>query len=170
MASPNRKNFRLTTEAKDMLIRLSDKLGLSEAGVVEMAIRRLAEQEGVKLMATDICEKCGINPKGYGKYLCFDCAFAENKKIIEAGLPGGLHNYHKVVNAAGQTVGLVWDQWRERPDWPDIITPEQDAELKQVYQNIAEEARNAPATPAPKLWPPHPLDDEITIAEWEKEN
>ena len=42
------KAFRLSENAVDLLTRLCEKLGLSQASVLEMSIRKLAEQEGVE--------------------------------------------------------------------------------------------------------------------------
>ena len=41
-------SLRLTSEAKRLLVALALKLGLSQAGVIELAIRRLAEIEKVE--------------------------------------------------------------------------------------------------------------------------
>ena len=38
-------SIRLTPEAKRLLIELAKKLGISQAAVIEIAIRRLAQQE-----------------------------------------------------------------------------------------------------------------------------
>lgn len=46
---PNRVRigFNLSKEAKDLIERLAKHLGLSQTGVVEMAIRELARQKGI---------------------------------------------------------------------------------------------------------------------------
>jgi predicted DNA-binding protein len=41
-------SVRLTTEAKEMVEKISEKLGITKNGVVEMSIRRLAELENIK--------------------------------------------------------------------------------------------------------------------------
>ncbi len=41
-------SLRLSPEAKRLLIELAKKLGVTQAAIVEIAIRRLAETEGVK--------------------------------------------------------------------------------------------------------------------------
>lgn len=47
---PNRipKAFRLSENAVNLITKLCEKLGLSQASVLEMAIRKLAEQEGIE--------------------------------------------------------------------------------------------------------------------------
>jgi hypothetical protein len=47
----NPKNFRLTDEAEALLLLLSKRLGVKQVGVMELAIRRLAQAEGVSLTA-----------------------------------------------------------------------------------------------------------------------
>jgi len=42
------KSLRITPEADRLLALLAEKLGLSQTSVMELAIRRLAEQEQVK--------------------------------------------------------------------------------------------------------------------------
>lgn len=41
--------FRLTPEAKQIIEEASQKLGVSQADIVEMAIRKFAQAEGVEL-------------------------------------------------------------------------------------------------------------------------
>lgn len=41
--------IRLSEEAKRLLRLLAQKLGQSQAGIIELAIRRLAEAEGIKV-------------------------------------------------------------------------------------------------------------------------
>lgn len=41
-------SFRLSPEAMGMLDRLKERTGLSQAGILELAIRRMAEAEGVR--------------------------------------------------------------------------------------------------------------------------
>jgi len=41
-------SLRLTPEAKRLLEELAKKLGISQAAIIEIAIRRLAETENVK--------------------------------------------------------------------------------------------------------------------------
>ena len=41
-------NVRLTAEGKRLLDELTKKLGVSQAAIIEMAIRKFAEQENVK--------------------------------------------------------------------------------------------------------------------------
>jgi predicted DNA-binding protein len=41
-------NVRLTPEAKRLLDELVKKLGVTQAAIIEMAIRKFAEQENVK--------------------------------------------------------------------------------------------------------------------------
>lgn len=43
-----RVTARLTSEAKDMLLAVCNKLGVGESAVVEMAIRAFAEEHGIK--------------------------------------------------------------------------------------------------------------------------
>lgn len=43
----DRLGFALTKDAQKLLKQLKAKLGVSQAGVVELAIRRLAQAEGV---------------------------------------------------------------------------------------------------------------------------
>lgn len=40
-------SIRLTSEAKRLIKKLADKLGVTQASIIEIAIRRLAEIEGV---------------------------------------------------------------------------------------------------------------------------
>lgn len=49
MTTKVQSSIRLTEDAKQLRKLISDKLGLSESAVVELAIRRLAELEGVKV-------------------------------------------------------------------------------------------------------------------------
>jgi predicted DNA-binding protein len=48
MRKNNPTSIRLTPEAARLLKQLAKKLGITQAGVVEIAIRRLAEIEKVK--------------------------------------------------------------------------------------------------------------------------
>jgi len=41
-------SIRLTPEAKSLIKELAKKLGISQAAIMEIAIRRLAESEGVR--------------------------------------------------------------------------------------------------------------------------
>jgi len=41
-------SIRLSVEGKRLQKALADKLGLSESAVIELALRRLAEQEGIE--------------------------------------------------------------------------------------------------------------------------
>lgn len=41
-------SYRMSAVAKALLAQLAQKLGLSQTAVIELAIRRLAEAEGVK--------------------------------------------------------------------------------------------------------------------------
>lgn len=41
-------SIRLTSEAKELIERLSQKLGINQTSVIEMAIRVLAEKEKVR--------------------------------------------------------------------------------------------------------------------------
>lgn len=43
------KNLRISPAADTLIRALADKLGLSQTSVMELAIRKLAEAEGVKL-------------------------------------------------------------------------------------------------------------------------
>jgi predicted transcriptional regulator len=66
--------FRLSDEAKDLLEGLGKKLGLSDTAVVEMAIRRLAEQENInredKTMASmRTFTQGGFGVKGWETFL-----------------------------------------------------------------------------------------------------
>lgn len=47
MSNKEAISFRLTPEAIRLIKRLADKLGVSQAAVMEMAIRKFAEQEGI---------------------------------------------------------------------------------------------------------------------------
>jgi hypothetical protein len=38
-------SYRLSEECRDLLVRLAEALGLSQAGVIEMAVRKLARLE-----------------------------------------------------------------------------------------------------------------------------
>ena len=40
--------IRISQEAKDLLIKLAEHLGISQTAVLELAIRRLAEQEKLR--------------------------------------------------------------------------------------------------------------------------
>lgn len=42
------KSFRLTEDAEKLLEGLSQKMGVKHTGVMEIAIRQMAEREGVK--------------------------------------------------------------------------------------------------------------------------
>ena len=44
----NATSIRLTSEAKQLIERLSNKLGINQTSVIEMAIRVLAEKENVR--------------------------------------------------------------------------------------------------------------------------
>ncbi len=44
---PAQKAFRMSDDGRELLAQLADRLGLKETGVVELAIRRLAQAEGV---------------------------------------------------------------------------------------------------------------------------
>jgi predicted DNA-binding protein len=44
----NATSIRLTPEAKELIARLSQKLGVNQTSVIEMAIRVLAEKEKVR--------------------------------------------------------------------------------------------------------------------------
>ncbi len=48
MKKEKQTNVRLSSEAIRLLIELTKKLGISQAAILEIAIRRLAEQENVK--------------------------------------------------------------------------------------------------------------------------
>lgn len=41
-------SIRLTPEAKELIERLSEKLGINQTSVIEMAVRVLAEKEKVR--------------------------------------------------------------------------------------------------------------------------
>lgn len=51
------KNFRLSDDGEAYLLALTEHLGLKQTGVVELALRKLAQAEGVTLprkgMSTD---------------------------------------------------------------------------------------------------------------------
>ena len=49
MANKILKSFRISVVGKAILESLTDKLGTSQAAVVEMALRRLAEREGIRI-------------------------------------------------------------------------------------------------------------------------
>ena len=42
-------SFRLTDDAKELLLLLKQKMGIDKTDVVEVAIRKLAQSEGVQL-------------------------------------------------------------------------------------------------------------------------
>lgn len=42
-------SFRLSPTALELIGRLTGKLGLSQAGVIEMAVRKLAQTEGIQM-------------------------------------------------------------------------------------------------------------------------
>ena len=42
------RSIRLSEEARRLLALLSERLGLNQTAVIELAIRRLAEREGIK--------------------------------------------------------------------------------------------------------------------------
>jgi predicted transcriptional regulator len=47
--SPKRSTtFRLTDHARALILRLAEKLGVSQTAVLELAVRKLAKTEGVK--------------------------------------------------------------------------------------------------------------------------
>lgn len=48
MANKESVGFRLTPEAIALIKKLAKKLGVSQADIVEMAIRKKAEEEGVQ--------------------------------------------------------------------------------------------------------------------------
>ena len=48
MSGKEPRHFRLSADARRLLALLQAKLGLSGTAVVELAIRRLAEREGVR--------------------------------------------------------------------------------------------------------------------------
>lgn len=50
---PAQKAFRMSDDGRELLAQLADRLGLKETGVVELAIRRLAQAEGVELSHTN---------------------------------------------------------------------------------------------------------------------
>jgi hypothetical protein len=39
---------RLTPAARELMVTMAEKLGLSQAGVLELALRKLAQAEGIK--------------------------------------------------------------------------------------------------------------------------
>jgi hypothetical protein len=41
-------SFRLSPVAIDLIAQLAEKLGLSQAGVIELSVRKLANAEGLK--------------------------------------------------------------------------------------------------------------------------
>lgn len=41
-------SYRLSEEARNLIVRLAEHLGLSQANVIEMAVRQLARREGIK--------------------------------------------------------------------------------------------------------------------------
>ena len=41
-------SFRLSPVAIDLIAQLADKMGLSQAGVIELSVRKLANGEGIK--------------------------------------------------------------------------------------------------------------------------
>ncbi len=41
-------SYRLSPAALELVGKLADKFGLSQAGIVELAVRKLAEAEGIK--------------------------------------------------------------------------------------------------------------------------
>ena len=47
MAKKRPTSFKLSPEGLQLLKQLSARMGLSQAGVVELAVRKLAETEGV---------------------------------------------------------------------------------------------------------------------------
>lgn len=47
MARKTSTSFYLSDEARELLRQLSAKLGISQAAIVEMLVRKFAEQEGV---------------------------------------------------------------------------------------------------------------------------
>ena len=49
MKRKNPKNLRLSDDGEGLLLALSRKLGLKQTGIVELAIRKLADSEGVTL-------------------------------------------------------------------------------------------------------------------------
>lgn len=49
MSNKQATSIRLSPEAKSLLENLASKLGVTQASIIEIAIRRLAEIEGVKL-------------------------------------------------------------------------------------------------------------------------
>ena len=42
-------SFRLSPTAIELIAQLAAKFGLSQAGIVELAVRKLAEAEGIKV-------------------------------------------------------------------------------------------------------------------------
>lgn len=42
-------NFRITEEGKNILYALQDHFGLTQSGVMEMILRRVAREEGIDL-------------------------------------------------------------------------------------------------------------------------
>lgn len=48
MKNKSNTSVRLTPEAAHLLKALAKKLGISQTAILELAIRRMAEQEGVK--------------------------------------------------------------------------------------------------------------------------
>jgi predicted transcriptional regulator len=42
-------SIRISEEAKRLLAALADKLGISQMAVIEIAVRKMAEAEGVKV-------------------------------------------------------------------------------------------------------------------------
>jgi len=49
MSKKQPTSLRLSPEAKSLLVELAKKLGVTQAAIVEMAIRRYAKSEGVKV-------------------------------------------------------------------------------------------------------------------------
>lgn len=48
MGMKHQEHFRLTQEARELLKLLAEKLGVTKTSAVEIAIRKLAEQEKIK--------------------------------------------------------------------------------------------------------------------------
>ena len=56
MTQPRNKvgtSFRLSPAARDLIEQIADKLGVSQASVVEMAVRKLGETEGLMARQTE---------------------------------------------------------------------------------------------------------------------
>lgn len=75
-------NMRLSDEARTLMKRLGQKLGIDETSVVEMAVRRLAEAEGVRNCEIYFQSSIDIGEEWQKELQDFDVIASERDKYL----------------------------------------------------------------------------------------